>query len=264
VPPRRGWRVFYSPQAYGFLNQSLPRPVRALSRAAEWLLGRRGKTMAVSEFEGDVAARLVGRSRVVVVRNGVDEEPVPEPPPEAPFTVLVLGRASFQKRPELVIETKRSLGDGWSGRIVWVGDGAARDQLAAAGIDVTGWQTPAEVRERVAGAHAVLHLAAFEGFPLAVLEAMAWGRAVVASDVPPVREAVGDAGFLVSDAAGAAAALQALRDDPSLRARVARAARERVQRLFTREEMVRSAFAAYDLGAPRQGFSVRRGFPKPV
>ena len=264
VPPRRGWHFFYSPQAYGFLNGSLPRPVRALSWATEWLLGRRGTTMAVSEFEGRVAARLVGRKRVVIVRNGVDEKEVPQPPADAPFTVLVLGRASFQKRPELVVETMRELGAGWSGRILWVGDGVAREQLTAAGIEVTGWQTPAAVREYVAHAHAVLHFAAFEGFPLAVLEAMAWARPVVASDVPPVREALDDAGVLVSDAAGAAAALRALRDDASLRHRLARLARERVQRLFTREQMVRAAFAAYDLGPPREDLLVRRGFPKPV
>lgn len=245
LPVRRGWRVFYSPQAYGFLNESLPRSVRALSRGSEWLLGRRGETIAVSEFEGDVARGLVGAKRVVVVRNGVEEQAVPPPGPDVPFTVAVVGRISFQKRPDLVAETARSLGADL--RFVWIGDGDGSEELLAAGIEVTGWQTPDQVRDRIAEAHVVLHLAEFEGFPLAVLQAMAWERAIVASDVPPIREAIGEAGILVRGAEDAAAALRRLSGDEAYRLRLAREARERVLRLFTREQMVRGASEAYGL-----------------
>jgi glycosyltransferase involved in cell wall biosynthesis len=249
LPLGRGWRVFYSPQAYGFLNESLPRSVRALSRSSEWLLGRRGETMAVSEFEGEVARRLVGAKRVVVVRNGVEETAVPPPGPDVPFTVAVVGRISFQKRPDLVAETARSLGPDWPGRFVWIGDGDGREELLAAGIEVTGWQTPDQVRKQIAEAHVVLHLAEFEGFPLAVLQAMAWERAIVASDLPPIREAIGDAGILVRSTEDAAAALQRLSRDEEYRRRLAREARERVLRLFTREQMVRGASEAYGLAS---------------
>uniref|UniRef100_UPI0028698D21 GT4 family glycosyltransferase PelF n=1 Tax=Deinococcus sp. TaxID=47478 RepID=UPI0028698D21 len=74
-----------------------------------------------------------------------------------------------------------------------------------------------------------------EGFPYTVIEAMAMGRPPVATRVGGVPEAVGDAGLIVRprDVMGVASALGRLLDDAPLRARLGRAARERVMDLFT-------------------------------
>lgn len=64
---------------------------------------------------------------------------------------------------------------------------------------------------------------AYEGSPLVLLEAMALSRAVIASDIPGMREVVGtDAGLLVppGDADALASAVTQLADDPDLRAAV--------------------------------------------
>jgi glycosyltransferase involved in cell wall biosynthesis len=75
-----------------------------------------------------------------------------------------------------------------------------------------------------------------EGCPNAVLEYMAARLAVVATDIPGVREAIGSDGeqFLASvgDAQAIADKIIQLALDPSLRMRQARANQERVQRLF--------------------------------
>jgi glycosyltransferase involved in cell wall biosynthesis len=182
------------------------------------------------------------------VHNGVDLPPAPAPiPTGAPFTVLSIGRATFQRRPDWVARVARRVRRELDSRFVWIGDGPYREALLAAGVVVEGWLEPEHARARLGDAHVVLHLAAFEGLPLAVLEAMAAGRAVVATDLPPLREAVGDAGILVRDEAGAAAAVSALAGDEGLRNRLGERARDRIRRLFSRQTMIERTFAAYGL-----------------
>jgi glycosyltransferase involved in cell wall biosynthesis len=89
----------------------------------------------------------------------------------------------------------------------------------------------------------------FEGFPNVLLEAMAMGAAVVATDVGGCREVVvaQESGLLVpanAPAAVAAGALRLLRD-PSLARRFALAARRRVEAEFAVETMARRTSAAY-------------------
>ncbi len=85
--------------------------------------------------------------------------------------------------------------------------------------------------------------AVVETFPLAVLEAMACGVPVVASDVGAVREMVadGDEGRVVppGDVETLAGALLSLADAPEERSRMGRRGRERVVRDFAVGDMVR-------------------------
>jgi glycosyltransferase involved in cell wall biosynthesis len=75
-----------------------------------------------------------------------------------------------------------------------------------------------------------------EGMPMAVLEAMATGRAIVAGDVAGCRDAVADGenGILVPPGAPAALAIamEQFIEDPSMVVRMGRASRERAERLF--------------------------------
>ena len=66
-------------------------------------------------------------------------------------------------------------------------------------------------------AHVLLLTSLREGFNQATLEAMASGTPVVASDIPGVRDGVGDAGLLArpGDAAGFADHVEALASDAS-------------------------------------------------
>jgi glycosyltransferase involved in cell wall biosynthesis len=88
-----------------------------------------------------------------------------------------------------------------------------------------------------------------ESFPYTVLEAMALGASIVATDVGGVGEAVLDrsTGLLVPprDSAALAAAIVALLTDPRRAARLAAAARELVSRRFTVETMVAETASVY-------------------
>lgn len=91
-----------------------------------------------------------------------------------------------------------------------------------------------------------------ETTPFVVLEAMAAGKAVVASRIYGIPEMLdeGRTGFLVppGDAAALAASLGRLLRDPSLRAAMGRAGRVRYEERYTAERMARATERAY-LGA---------------
>jgi glycosyltransferase involved in cell wall biosynthesis len=77
---------------------------------------------------------------------------------------------------------------------------------------------------------------AWEGMPLAVGEAMAMEKPVVATDVGGVRELVGEAGVIVpagNPEALAQAMLALMQTTPEARCSLGRAARERIQRQFS-------------------------------
>ncbi len=74
----------------------------------------------------------------------------------------------------------------------------------------------------------------WEGFGIAALEAMASGKAIVASDVPGLAQVVGDAGLLfpAGDAAQLARSISTALDNPDLRQRLAQRAQQRA-RMFS-------------------------------
>jgi glycosyltransferase involved in cell wall biosynthesis len=86
--------------------------------------------------------------------------------------------------------------------------------------------------------HIVLLTSISEGFPYTLIEAMAAGKATVATDVGGVREATGGAGIIVppQDPERMAEACLILLKDASLRHIVGRAARERILSRFTLEK----------------------------
>lgn len=102
-----------------------------------------------------------------------------------------------------------------------------------------------------------------EGLPLAVLEAMACGLPVLATEVPGHVDAVEPevTGRLVAldDAPGLATAAGMLLRDPALRARMGRAGRDRVEERFSRLRMVEEIAALYReaAGFPSGGPSTR-------
>ncbi len=85
-------------------------------------------------------------------------------------------------------------------------------------------------------ADAFVSASAWEGMPLAVGEAMAMEKPVVATDVGGVRELVGEAGVMVpakAPEALARAMLAVMRDKPQFRSKMSHAARERIKSQFS-------------------------------
>lgn len=92
-------------------------------------------------------------------------------------------------------------------KLVIVGEGSFTDsyvnylhQIAADNTHIifTGWQTGGNLADLFAQALLFVHPSQSEGLPISVLEAMSYGRPVVASDIPEHQEIVSDQRFLFS------------------------------------------------------------------
>jgi glycosyltransferase involved in cell wall biosynthesis len=132
-------------------------------------------------------------------------------------------------------------------RLMLVGDGELRPALegraAALGIAdrvrFTGWQRD------LAAVHGCIDVSVLsslnEGTPVALIEAMAAARPVIATDVGGVRDVVSDGqtGLVVpsGDVPALAAAMERLAGDAATRAAFGRAGREAVRTRFSRERL---------------------------
>lgn len=117
----------------------------------------------------------------------------------------------------------------------------------------------ADAAELVAAFDAVLLPSLYEGLPYSLLEAMAQGVPVVASEVTGNRDAIehGRSGFLVGvgDVGGFARHVLELLGDAALRARLGKAARRRVAAEFSQERFLRNMAELYEglAASARQG-----------
>ena len=147
-----------------------------------------------------------------------------------------------------------------------VGDGPARPELerlaAALGIEdkvtFTGWCR--DLNEVYGGADVVLLSSLNEGTPVAVIEALAAARAVIATSVGGVPDVIqdGKTGRLVPPRSpeAFAAALDELSRDPSRRIRMGAAGRNAVKDRYDVHQLVASLGALY-----RQDVAGKRGHP---
>ena len=92
-----------------------------------------------------------------------------------------------------------------------------------------------------------------EGFPFALIEAMATGKAIVATDVGGMAEALGDAGLLVPARAPKRLGKGIIRllNNPKLRAELGEKARERIVTQFNKDQFInnyRQIYNSYNSG----------------
>ncbi len=179
------------------------RDVRKVTPAA--LAQRARQAACVVACNHDVAATLRRAGLAVeLIPHGVDTRrfcPRPFPPSE-PFRLLAVGRLVEKKGFAVLIRALAHLPVPFNLRIV--GDGPEHERLSAAiratnlhdRVALCGSRTHAELPYEYAAAHAVVVPSIIDGsgdrdgLPNVVLEAMASGRPVVASDVAAISSAV--------------------------------------------------------------------------
>ena len=211
--PARATGVPYVLQVWGTdieLARRAPRLARALVRGAR-------AVVAASSSLAD-AARGLGARRVEVIPAGID---LPEhlSAPEQPPHVLFVGRLS----PEKGVLDFVSGTEGLPRRIV--GDGPLRSQVAEA----VGFVPPAEIGGWYSRASVVCVPSRREGYGMTAREAMAHGRAVVATRVGGLADAFvdGESGVEIppADPRALRAAVERLLGDEGERVRLAVGAR---------------------------------------
>jgi len=205
--------------------------VRVLRRTSD-------AVVAVASATAD-RLREAGLDSVTVIRNAV----FPMPPRVDRFTVrsalgvpddvpvaLCLARMEPQKRHDVLLESWARLDD--RSVLLLAGDGSLRRSLERhardLGIDdrVRFLGNRSDVADLLAAADVTVLTSDWEGMPIAVLESLAAGVPVVATDVDGVAEALADGGGLVvprGEPTAVADALRSLLSNPDTRAAVAAA-----------------------------------------
>jgi glycosyltransferase involved in cell wall biosynthesis len=211
-----------------------------------------GRYIAVSR---DIAARLYAAfgwpaRKIETIHNGVAVERFQggqDPQLRRALTggesvpvVLTVARLAQQKGLDVLLRAAVDVPDA---RFAIAGDGPERVQLetmaqslgVAGRVAFLGHRT--DVPDLLAAADLFVLPSLYEGSSLAILEAMAAGRAVVSSSIRGTDELIvdGESGCLVQpgDAEGLAGALRAVLGDDATRARLGSAARDRVVAKFS-------------------------------
>lgn len=238
-------------------------------------LGRYRGIIACSASVAD-SYKVNGRSymeQVSVVSNGV--QPSHEPRGQAANTVrselgaaggaklaVAVGRLTASKNLEILVRALTELPNWW---LVLLGGGEAQRDLerlahelgVAERVRFMGRVGREAVDEWLLNCDAYVQPSWAEGLSLALLEAMARGIPVVASDIPanwdPLRSEGGDVGLLVSPASYVAwvSALKTIEAGPEAASEVGERARERQRSEFDEETMYRRyiEFVVRELGA---------------
>lgn len=200
--------------------------------------------IALSEFQKSLMARGgLPLAKIHVKPNFYPGNPAVVPWAERQPYVVFVGRLSEEKGVHTLLQAWRAWGAD-APELRLVGDGPLRAalELQAAGLPVRflGQVPFAEAQAQVANASLlVLSSECFEGFPMVVREAFAFGTPVAVSDIGPLPSIVqhGSNGvvFPPANPAGLLAVLQAAwRDQPALE-RMGRAARESFETLYNED-----------------------------
>jgi glycosyltransferase involved in cell wall biosynthesis len=213
----------------------------------------------------DVTARLAETparpNKIVRIRNGVrgpEEPPAPLPSSPSPWRLLAVGRLVEKKGFDVLVEACERL-DAWDCpfHCTVIGDGPLRSSLEARArqhnlahrITFRGAQSNETVLRAMQQHHVLVvpsrpaRDGTRDGIPTVLLEALSYGRTVVASRFAGIPELVkdGETGRLVppDDPLALAEALRSVFDDPQQAAAMGRAGRECVRRDFSLKREVK-------------------------
>ena len=266
IARRCGARTVFHLHGGGFRDFAT---VESGALARWWIRHTLEASSVVIALSGGWAAFLAGfapKATVRVVPNSVDAARLASGLDEEAGRILFLGRAASAKGIDELLAAVAALAPQFPAiRLAVGGDGdlaQLRARAAQLGIgqrlDVLGWIGPQDKADQLARACVFCLPSHAEGLPMAMLEAMAVGKAVVVTRVGGIPEAVsdGDNGLLVPprDVAALAAALGRVLADQALRARLGARARDSVAERFSTAVVGATLSGVYRelcAGAPR-------------
>jgi glycosyltransferase involved in cell wall biosynthesis len=214
---------------------------------------RAGAVIANSQGLGALASQFDDQVAVQIIPNGVDVRlyQVSGGRDWGPPQMLFVGRLVYQKGLDILIQALGELKN-HSWHLKLVGDGPHRPVLESLAeengitekITFMGWMDKADLYHEFNVANLFVLPSRHEGMPNVILEAMACGLPVVASNIAGNEELVldGKTGILVppEDPSALGAGLKTLMLDSDLRQKLGTASRVRVEKSYTWDQVARS------------------------
>ncbi len=228
--------------------------------------------MTVSEDYRPIIEKIVDDPRIQNVGNGIDtnrfrpagtkdrREIIRKGLKIAPSEIVLVwvGNFDLREKVEGVIDTIVALeqvlvSSDLSVQLLLAGDGIFKDEIQeftkTHGLEtrIHFWGYIHNTSDILKAADVFILVSHHEGFPNALLEAMATGLPSIVSEVGSVHEMVGDSGLTipVGDIDALAKAINYMAQSPSVRNRLSKLARTRAQEMFTWENAAIKQISAY-------------------
>lgn len=208
-------KIFYTPHGYSFLRTDISN----LTKKTYWLIEKSfqqlfgGVTIACGDTEYEIAKKI-GKS--MLIRNGINIEEVRLQHIKTQNQILTIGivaRITTARNPELFNAIALRFPDF---NFVWIGDGELNSTLTAPNIRITGWfMDRNEALKELNTIDIYIQTSLWEGLPIAVLEAMAMKKPVLATNVIGNKDIIfhNETGFLFNEIEELDRFLELLKDD---------------------------------------------------
>jgi len=258
IPRIFGKKTVVTCQGLDWQRKKWGRLASAVLRAGEWAsVALPDETMVVSQALQRHYRETHGAETTYIPNGGVPrclqpERRLREWGIEAGNYILFLGRMSPEKGCHVLVDAYEQLKT--DAKLVLAGADSycaeyARSIRSHAGerIKVLDWVSGRDLDELLTNATVFVLPSDLEGLSLALLDAMAAGLCVVASDVPENCEAMADAGFTFrrGDSLDLAERLRFLLANPSVRVAAGNAARRRAQQFYSWDTIALEIEQAY-------------------
>lgn len=259
--------VIYTIHGWSFHQDQHPLVRKARILGERYLTSKSNANISVSASNKASGEQVIRSFQSTVINNGIDQRKfspdrsyknIREELNIASNAVLVLFVARFthQKQPLLLIEAfKKAVGDYPQLHLLMIGDGDLRKEAVelANKMDMNNSITFQSFRQDVpdllAAADIFVLPSLWEGLPIALLEAMAMKKAVIATDVDGTKEVISheENGYLIEsgNADMLATALIKLGKDYDLRKKFEQNAFDTVQEQFNASDMTRKIEHVY-------------------
>ncbi|MGL5112435.1 MAG: glycosyltransferase [Flavobacterium sp.] len=175
--------VFYTPHGYAFQRTD----ISTLAQRTYWVIEKffqeffGGITIACGDSEYDLAQKL---GKAEMIRNGIDIAAIEKysaPIVNSKLTIGIAGRITAARNPTQFNAIALQFPEY---QFIWIGDGEERYQITASNIKITGWfLEKKQVYEQINTLDIYLQTSLWEGLPIAILEAMALQKPVIATKI---------------------------------------------------------------------------------
>jgi glycosyltransferase involved in cell wall biosynthesis len=259
--------LIYTIHGWSFHNDQHPLVRKLRIWGERWITTRSSVNIAVSASNRASGLEQIPGLEAVVINNGIDQQKFSPGRsfkniraelgiPADVVLVLFLARFTAHKQPLTLIRAFREALRAMPGmRLLMVGDGDQREEglqlVSELGLEaaVSFQAFRQDVPDILAAADIFVLPSLWEGLPIGLLEAMAMGKAVIATEVDGTKEVVrpGENGLLVEpgNVSALAAALVKLGGDPALRDMLRQRALDTIRRQFNAADMTREIERVY-------------------
>jgi glycosyltransferase involved in cell wall biosynthesis len=259
--------LIYTIHGWSFHNDQHPLVRKLRIWGERWITTRSSVNIAVSASNRASGLEQIPGLKAVVINNGIDQQKFSPGRsfkniraelgiPADVVMVLFIARFTAHKQPLTLIRAFREALRAMPGmRLLMVGDGDQREEglqlVSELGLEaaVSFQAFRQDVPDILAAADIFVLPSLWEGLPIGLLEAMAMGKAVIATEVDGTKEVVrpGENGLLVEpgNVSALAAALVKLGGDPALRDMLRQRALDTIRRQFNAADMTREIERVY-------------------